>query len=373
MWIHGRPPGYSLSEPPHALDDGIIFWSNIYLEDQASPVGGNSGVDTDSLMVTVRDRSGNIVVPPVQGIYYSGDVFGVVIPFTFDPYGSYTFDVSFKDNVGNLGGFSKAVTLDSRGPHAEVLLHASSTITAGMTLNGVAGDIEHIWQSRSMHLHFEQPEDTTTFIDPSRNEFLATCDLRDDPDGSDLPPAMQAQCPTAGVDGKYASGVSFDGDDDRLVVMDSVGVSVTDAITTAVEARLSLYNSSFTVMAWVNADDWSGNRAVLGTDPTEDSEALFVGFEAGKPALGYAGKNTSGTDALPTGTWKHVTWRFDMDSGEQSVFVDGVLQASQANRDPYAGLSNTIYVGRAADTDFFSGMLDEIAVYPLAFDRRYHL
>lgn len=237
-----------------------------------------------------------------------------------------------------------------------------------MTLNGVAGDIEHIWQSRALHLHFEQPTDTVTHIDPSRNEFLATCDLRENPDGSDLPPAMKAKCPTAGHEGKYSKAVHFDGNDDRLMIKDSVGVSATDAITTPVESRLNLHNSSFTVMAWVNADDWSGSRAVLGTDPAQDSEALFIGFVDGKPTLSYGGSTVTSDRTLRTGPWRHVVWRFDMESGEQAIFFDGTLDTTATGRLPYMGLSNSVYVGQADAASTFSGMLDEVAIYPFALD-----
>ena len=86
----------------------------------------------------------------------------------------------------------------------------------------------------------------------------------------------------------------------------------TGAITTTAQ-QLGLADGSFTVMAWVNAADWSGSRALLGTSPTVATDGLFVGIQNGSPILGHGGDDTTMTGTIPTGEWVHLAWRFNAD------------------------------------------------------------
>ncbi|MCP4518154.1 MAG: LamG domain-containing protein, partial [Delftia sp.] len=221
------------------------------------------------------------------------------------PYGDYDLVLNAQDQVGNPVTTTASLQLDGYGPYADLVISTYFITSSTSVLSGTVGDILHQPQSSRLHLHFEEAAGATEFGDGSGNHFAATC--------------SGAACPTAGQSGQHGSALRFDGLDDGLTVYGTTALSVTE--------HLGLYDDSFTVMAWLNADDLSGDRAVLGAGTNAANQGLFVGLRNGKPHLGFTGDDTTGiTTTLSTGQWTHLAWRYDLGSGEHALFIDGELE-----------------------------------------------
>jgi len=73
------------------------------------------------------------------------------------------------------------------------------------------------------------------------------------------------------------------------------------------------------------------------------------------------------TSTPATGTWYHVAGTWDAASGTARLYVDGVLRASRQATDQPSG-SSSFYVGYGQTAPWFSGLLDDVALYPVALD-----
>jgi fibronectin-binding autotransporter adhesin len=132
-------------------------------------------------------------------------------------------------------------------------------------------------------------------------------------------------------------------------------------ITTAAANTMGL-NGSFTAMAWVNANNLSGDRTIFGTDAASANTGLHLIIRGGKPHFGFYSNDTGGNATLSTGTWYHLVWRFDSGTGTQSMFVNGVLDSSTAGHAAFAG-TGVVNIGRWNSGNYFSGSMDEPAIF----------
>ncbi len=139
----------------------------------------------------------------------------------------------------------------------------------------------------------------------------------------------------------------FDGSDEVIIPSDS-SLNPTTAIT---------------VMAWINADDWDGNRRILQKG-VDDQYRLI---EEGNLEFSLAG--ISGADIetpLPTtGTWHHIAGTYD--GSTIRLYVDGVEKASGSASGPIQTSSTPLYIGNkpfsSYSGDFFKGIIDEVRIY----------
>ena len=80
-------------------------------------------------------------------------------------------------------------------------------------------------------------------------------------------------------------------------------------------------------MAWVKLDSLSGDQSILGTDTLigprrtapggAQRRAVYMGFYG-------SGNDTAGTTTLETGKWYHLAFRYNKDTQQQAIFVNGV-------------------------------------------------
>ncbi|MEZ4621198.1 MAG: LamG-like jellyroll fold domain-containing protein [Caldilineaceae bacterium] len=268
-----------------------------------------SGVAPNAVSVRLAGHSGaDITGAQVAALDVNGD-WQATQPFDILPYGIYTATANVTDEAGNASTAAALYRLDGLPPYADVTDggHFYSPINT-KTIMGVAGDVPYPASGRTLHLHFETG--SGLWEDGSQTGYTMQC--------------SGATCPSAGISGKEGTAVTFDGVDDLLDFGgNAAGLVNTGAITTTAQ-QLGLADGSFTVMAWVNAADWSGSHALLGTSP---ANGLFVGIQNGSPSLGHGGDDTTMSGAIPTGQWVHLAWRFNAGTGERAFFVNGVLGA----------------------------------------------
>ncbi|HRW06177.1 MAG TPA: putative Ig domain-containing protein, partial [Caldilineaceae bacterium] len=195
---------------------------------------------------------------------------------------------------------------------------------------------------RSVELRFDEPPGQAIFADATSNDFDAVC--------------SGTLCPDSGIPGRGNQAVRFDGVDDRLTVGNAQSVGIT--------------GNNFTVLAWVKADDLTGERAILGTDDNGNLASLMLSLSNGAPQIAFGGTNSTTTSptALTTDTWYHVAFRYDADAQQQSIFVNGEnVSTSAANRQAFVGAA-ALRVGSARGGNYFDGLIDHLVIVKKALD-----
>jgi|GEM_PF-5293788 len=132
---------------------------------------------------------------------------------------------------------------------------------------------------------------------------------------------------------------------------------------------------AISVMAWIKADDWDGNRRILqkGDEGTVDpSRAYRLLAEWGELTFDVPGVG-SVTTALPAaGSWTHVAGVYN--GGELKLYINGTEAASElAFGNLLTDTGDQLVIGAkeasgAVEGDFFKGLMDDVRIYDRAVD-----
>ena len=152
------------------------------------------------------------------------------------------------------------------------------------------------------------------------------------------------------VDGKFGTGLEFDGVDDHVIVADDPALAIEENIT---------------LMAWFCPnDDLTGHRLM------SKNNSIFVIFDFGnadsidflvKPNNTFAESKT--TD-WKVGEWYHFAGTFD--GKTMKVYINGELEGEAANDVPIAPSGLELWIGGddlGNATDHFPGKIDEVRLY----------
>ncbi len=166
-----------------------------------------------------------------------------------------------------------------------------------------------------------------------------------------------------GTNGKFNSGLGFDGSDDYVDMGD---VSEFKSIT------------SMSAEAWVTTDTLSGGednlRYVLGKEGDNAAATEVIlrmdtandRFEFYMGGSGYVGA-TSGTKVtIATGTWYHLMGVYD--GSNVHLYVNGILVDSQAHSGATGTTTQALRIGNNHRTSFpnerhWSGLIDNVKLY----------
>ncbi len=237
-------------------------------------------------------------------------------------------------------------------PQEEATMSGSVQVSTGapsarMDLTQVAGALITDWREQSdfasMWLRLDEPAGATSFADYS----------------GAMPPrtglCSGSRCPTSQQPGALGYALRFDGNNDRLTLPDA--------------AMLGLYDSSFTLSAWIKGENFSGDRAILGTDRSSTNEGLLLGVHNGRPYMSFYNNGMNSNFVIPLGEWQHVLFRYDQTDGEMAIFVNGELKRAENGHSAFQG-QDTVYLGRARSGDYFDGYIDDVRAFdhPLTTD-----
>ena len=152
------------------------------------------------------------------------------------------------------------------------------------------------------------------------------------------------------VEGKFGTGLEFDGEQDKVVVADDAALAIEENIT---------------FMAW-----FSPNEALTSRRLMVKNNSIFVIFDFGdtnsidflvKPDNTFAESTT--TD-WTVGEWYHFAGTFD--GKTMKVYVNGELEGEADNGVPIAPSDLDLWIGGddfGRPTDFFPGKIDEVRLY----------
>lgn len=152
------------------------------------------------------------------------------------------------------------------------------------------------------------------------------------------------------VEGKFGTGLEFNGVDDHVIVADDPAFAIEENIT---------------LMTWFSPDDdLTGHRLM------SKNNSIFVIFDFGdKNSIDFLVKpnNTfaqSTTTDWKVGEWYHFAGTFD--GKTMKVYINGELEGEAANNVPIAPSGLELWIGGddlGNATDHFPGKIDEVRLY----------
>jgi len=129
-------------------------------------------------------------------------------------------------------------------------------------------------------------------------------------------------------------------------------------------ANLALGGNTWTVSAIINSDVLSGDKAVLGNEgPNGTNQQLHLISRGTGLHLGLFGNDQGPNGTLTTGNFTHVAWQFD--NGTMRNYINGVLVGSGGGKTAFSatGAAKTVNMGKWNNTNFFDGLIDDVAFY----------
>lgn len=157
-----------------------------------------------------------------------------------------------------------------------------------------------------------------------------------------------APAPTAGPHG---TGITFNGSNDAIAVADKSAVDPTAGIT---------------MMAWINATNWSGNRRIMQKG-NSDNQYRFLA-ENGVFKFDLSGVGTVTCTLPSTGVWHHVAATYD--GKLMKIYLDGVVTAQLAATGSISTTTDPLNFGTKTATstsgDHFLGQLADLRMYATA-------
>ena len=159
--------------------------------------------------------------------------------------------------------------------------------------------------------------------------------------------------------GKFGRGISFDGASDYLTAQDS--------------DSLDIGGEEMTIVVWVNADGWpSGWNHIIRKTPenpriyilgVHDTSLAFIFLKTEAQQV----EDIQGVTNLPNGEWIHLAMTYD--GAEARIYVNGEIDATAPASGAIEASADELRIGRGAPAGYFSGTLDEIAIFSVALEQ----
>ena len=130
----------------------------------------------------------------------------------------------------------------------------------------------------------------------------------------------------------------------------------------------SLYglpNSSFTVSCFVKFTDILefGDNAILGNNEQGYRRGLHLVLRSGHPYFGLWSNDFISEAKLENNTWYHLTWRYIIETGQQTIFLNGKNVGGSDGHPPYSG-TNNLHIGSALSSGAsMRGYIDDLLIW----------
>jgi hypothetical protein len=149
----------------------------------------------------------------------------------------------------------------------------------------------------------------------------------------------------------------------RGLMMDGVG----DSVDLASTADLGLKGSSFTIEVWIRgnefkAGDYRTDQAILGNNSLATNNGLHLVVRDRRAYMGFSNNDTSATTILKDNTWYHLAFRYNKETQEQAIFVNGKLDTKAEGHLPFNG-DGIVQIGRRLDGQNFNGTIADLRIW----------
>ncbi len=200
---------------------------------------------------------------------------------------------------------------------------------------------------------YPKPAELVAPVAPATTGLLAHYKL--DGDGKDA---------TGGHDGTLTNNPAFVAGKDGQ----ALNVTLDQYVNIPYSADLAL--NTFSVAAWVNVSDITGNRGIIGTRFNSDNtfdlkvSATLIHSDIGN---GTAWLNTA-VDVpatLSTGEWYHICYVFDDPADTVAMYVNGILarKITVTGTPLFMKSTQVLRIGTDYSTEPFRGSIDDVRIY----------
>ncbi len=133
-----------------------------------------------------------------------------------------------------------------------------------------------------------------------------------------------------------------------------------------------LRNSSFTVSCFVKFTEILefGDNAILGNYESGYRKGLHLILRSGHPYFGLWANDFVADKTLQPNIWYHLAWRYIIETGEQSIFLNGQFIGGSDGHPPFSGTGD-IHLGSALSSGAsLRGYIDNLYIWdrPLGND-----
>ncbi len=124
-------------------------------------------------------------------------------------------------------------------------------------------------------------------------------------------------------------------------------------------------NSSFTVSCFVKFTEILefGDNAILGNYESGYRKGLHLILRSGHPYFGLWANDFVAEKTLRSNQWYHLTWRYIIETGEQSIFLNGQPIGGSEGHPPFSGTGD-IHLGSALSSGAsLRGYIDNLLIW----------
>ncbi|CAF1239945.1 unnamed protein product, partial [Didymodactylos carnosus] len=156
----------------------------------------------------------------------------------------------------------------------------------------------------------------------------------------------------------FSAGITGYGSAINLVAASSQSI--------VVSTYLNLASTSFTVETWLYPTTTpSGDNAIFGqcACTTCTDQCMYLVLRSGVLYMGFYGDNLAGVTSISANKWWHVAFVFDNSASTQTIYVNGVQDATRTSNS-YKGTSGGLTLGTSAiltPNNYFNGYFDQMA------------
>jgi len=156
--------------------------------------------------------------------------------------------------------------------------------------------------------------------------------------------------------GKVNGALSFDGANDYVEVADHASLDITGAVTVETWIHWNGYGSVSNQIIVSKKDSWYSSGGYILQTGGSSASGLYFSWGNGIDVDNYMH-----TSMCSANEWHHVVGTYD--SGTAKIYIDGILEATEAGQNAMAENNDPLQIGRRGTGDYFSGIIDEVAIY----------
>ena len=128
-----------------------------------------------------------------------------------------------------------------------------------------------------------------------------------------------------------------------------------------------LFNQSWTFEAWIyipNLQSGAEYPVVGQCQSLNTSKCLHLTVRYARLHLGFYNDGLDGVTNLTASRWYHIAFLFDCTTRNQSVYLDGVLDATRQSNYTYRATNGSLTIGMStvrSPTSYFNGLIDQFS------------
>jgi len=239
----------------------------------------------------------------------------------------------FNDTSGNLVAWVNVTSLSSSSNTTLYMYYGNSTCDC-------QENPAFVWDTNfKMVQHLEEATGTHNDSTPNSN------------DGTPYFTPASNQNAT----GQISGADDFDGANDYVEVADHVSLDITGAVTVETWIHWNGYGGVSNQIIVSKKDSWYSSGGYILQTGGSSASGLYFSWGNGIDVDNYMH-----TSMCSANEWHHVVGTYD--SGTAKIYIDGILEATEAGQNAMAENNDPLQIGRRGTGDYFSGIIDEVRV-----------